>query len=307
MKRLIVMLTVVLTSLTVWAQTYTFDFATGQEGWIGGFADYPSGSETFYELDFKHQALPTPLDTNQMGLFITGNNHRDDLFMYIKKNITGLMPHTSYRITFNIEFASKYPTNAVGVGGAPGEGVTMKAGATLTEPNGMYALGDVRMNIDKSNQAQPGTDMDTIGHVGVANTTTAYALKSNNNISHTFSITTDATGEVWIIIGTDSGFEATTALYYNKIEVTFSATLGINDHALIDECMIYPNPSHGTMAISHTYALDRIEIYSLNDQLVQTVNKPKKIISLNLPSGIYFLKGYTMQNGINFSKKIVVK
>lgn len=35
---------------------------------------------------------------------------------------------------FSIEFASNVPTNAVGIGGAPGEGVTMKAGATLEEP-----------------------------------------------------------------------------------------------------------------------------------------------------------------------------
>jgi hypothetical protein len=35
-----------------------------------------------------------------------------------------------------------------------------------------------------------------------------------------FSVTSDASGRLWIVLGTDSGFEGTTALYYDRITVT---------------------------------------------------------------------------------------
>ena len=208
---------------------YLFEFQQDNQGWTHGFADYPFDAEIFYELDFQWLPLPNPLDTNQNSLFITGNNHSDDLFMFIKKHITGLSSNSFYDVTFDIQFASKYPTNAIGVGGAPGEGVTMKAGATLFEPDridGTEQLGYPGwiMNLDKGNQVTGGEDMYVIGHVGVTDTTTVYALKSNNNFTNPFTVMADTSGAVWVCIGTDSGFESTTALYYNRIEITFSPT-----------------------------------------------------------------------------------
>jgi hypothetical protein len=37
--------------------------------------------------------------------------------------------------------------------------------------------------------------------------------------THPSPVTASAAGELWLIIGTDSGFEATTALYYEGVEV----------------------------------------------------------------------------------------
>ena len=86
------------------------------------------------------------------------------------------------------------------------------------------------MNIDKGIQANPGADMDTVGHVGVDDTTTVYALNTNTNLTHPFTVTSDSNGELWVIVGTDSGFEATTALYYNQINIRLSReTLPIVD------------------------------------------------------------------------------
>jgi len=197
---------------------FNFDFSKGVDGWLHGFADYNSEIDiSTYELDFKLSSLPEPLDVNQKSLFITGINRSDDLFMYLKRKITGLDTNTTYSVVFAIEFASIYPTNAVGVGGAPGESVYMKAGAVLIEPNKVESDGNWRMNLDKANQSNSGVDMKVIGHVGVADNTVAYTLVSNTNLAEPFIITTDAKGEVWVIIGTDSGFESTTSLYYNKI------------------------------------------------------------------------------------------
>ena len=201
--------------------TVTYSFYSDAEGWIGDFTDYPAGEEESYELSSGWSQLPAPLETTKGAFRISGNNHSDDLFMYLTHKIDGLRTSTSYRVTFDLELASNAPTNAAGIGGAPGEGVTLKVGAvqdhpsTLLADNGFYAI-----NLDKGNQSGSGEDMIAIGHVGVSDTTTVYTLIQRNSLSEPVNVTTDEYGEFWIIVGTDSGFEGTTTLYYSKIKVT---------------------------------------------------------------------------------------
>jgi len=209
--------------ITVFSISYLFKDSDG--GWKGDFADYPEGDSINYELFFKHDTLPENLNANATikGLHLSGNNGSDDLFMFVKKKITGLRPNTTYALLFNVKVASNAPTGAVGVGGAPGESVYLKAGATLVEPVKELQTGMYRMNIDKGNQAEEGEDMINIGHVGVSATTTQFSvITRNNSSSNSFEITTDAAGEIWIIVGTDSGFEGTTTLYYTQIDVLFN-------------------------------------------------------------------------------------
>ncbi len=209
--------------ITVFSISYLFK--DSDEGWKGDFADYPEGDSINYELFFKHDTLPENLNANATikGLHISGNNGSDDLFMFIKKKISGLRPNTTYNLLFNVKFASDAPTEAVGVGGAPGESVYLKAGATLVEPMKELETGMYRMNIDKGNQAEDGPDMINIGNIGVSATTTEFTvITRNNNSSNSFVITTDALGEIWLIVGTDSGFEGTTTLYYTQIDVLFN-------------------------------------------------------------------------------------
>lgn len=204
----------------------SYFFNDSDEGWTGDFADYPVGDSIAYELVIKHDTIPTGTSANltTKGMLVSGKNSSDDLFMFIKKKISGLRPNATYEILFNVRVASNAPTGAVGVGGAPGESVYLKAGVTLVEPKKELETGMYRMNIDKGNQAEEGADMINIGHVGVGTTTTKYTvIIRNNNASSSFQITTDATGEIWLVVGSDSGFEGTTTLYYTQIDVLFNA------------------------------------------------------------------------------------
>lgn len=198
---------------------FYFDFAQGPTGWAGDFADYPVGEESFYELVFEHDTLPDPLDQNQMAIKQSGNNHSDDLFMFIKRKVSGLEPNTVYYINFTVEFASNVPDGMMGVGGSPGESVYLKSGATAAEPK-KEKDGDnyYRMNIDKNNQSQSGEDMVVIGDFSNDTDLDVYTLKTVTNESP-FGAETDDNGNLWLIIGTDSGFEATTTIYYNTIKV----------------------------------------------------------------------------------------
>ncbi|MGH2415392.1 MAG: PEP-CTERM sorting domain-containing protein, partial [Microcystaceae cyanobacterium] len=145
---------------------FSWDFSQGTLGWQGGFADYPQGEEDFYELDFGWQPLPANLGA-ESALFITGNNHSDDLFMYFRHVITGLTPQTTYRVTFNVELASNAPDGSSGIGGSPANSVYLKAGVTQVEPLAQPQSGSnfLELNVDKGNQSQGGKEAVVLGDI----------------------------------------------------------------------------------------------------------------------------------------------
>ena len=138
--------------------------------------------------------------------------------MFIRRQINGLKPNTNYRVSYEIEFASDVADGQVGVGGPPGEGVTIKAGAVITKPEKVNQSGFYQMNIDKNNQANSGSDMVIIGDFSNDTNQNEYTLK-NLVANDILTVSTNGSGELWLVIGTDSSFEATTTIYYNLIKV----------------------------------------------------------------------------------------
>lgn len=198
---------------------FNYSFSTGTEGWIGDFADLPPGEDDFYELEFEHTGLPGPLDEEDGALMLSGNNHSDDLFMYIKKELTDLNPGQKYLITFEVEFATNVAEGMFGIGGSPGEGVYIKVGATASEPEKeLDEDGFLRLKIDKNNQSQSGEDMVVIGNFANGTDINEYTLKTLSN-STPFRATASNDGALWLLVGTESGFEGTTTIFFNNIEV----------------------------------------------------------------------------------------
>ncbi len=199
---------------------FNYSFSSGTEGWIEDFADLPAGEDDFYELEFEHTKLPEPLDESDGAIMLSGNNHSDDLFMFIKKEITGLVPNQEYLITFEIEFATNVADGMFGIGGSPGESVYIKVGATAVEPvKGLDEEGFYRLNIDKNNQSQSGEDMVVIGNFANGTDENIYTLKTLSN-STPFKVTASNDGTLWLIVGTESGFEGATTIFYNTIDVS---------------------------------------------------------------------------------------
>ena len=100
----------------------------------------------------------------------------------------------------------------------------MKAGASLEEPSLLVDdLGWFRLNLDKGNQASGGRDALVLGNAAKISTVFSdlFALKSLATQDSLFEISTDDAGAVWLLVGTDSGFEGKTTLYYNRIVATF--------------------------------------------------------------------------------------
>lgn len=199
-----------------------FDLTTGNEGWTGGFADFPEGREEQLELTVERRALPEELPIDGSAFFISGRNTSDDLFMFLKRKIAGLEPDRRHALEFTVELASNAPSGCAGIGGPPGEAVTVKAGATRVEPEPIVVDGDVRMNVDKGNQSSGGEAAVVLGDVatGPGDCTNPEWRTKTLESPEPFVVTADENGEVWLLVGTDSGFEGTTGLFYLTIEVT---------------------------------------------------------------------------------------
>lgn len=201
----------------------SFAFEDGAEGWTAGFADLPVDFDpSLYELDSGHWPLPDGLEGR--GLYIQGHNRSDDLFMFYKRPIDGLEPDAEYAAVLTLDLATNVPAGLVGIGGSPGESVFVKAGASTDEPLAPEDdSGYFRMNIDKGNQSNGGESMVVVGHVAhPAVAGEEYRIKTLGNSASPVKVTADGEGRLWLIVGTDSGFEGLSAFYYSRIACTLA-------------------------------------------------------------------------------------
>jgi len=213
--------------LRILSDYYDFSTEADTEDWAVDFADYPTGEADSlnYALTYAYTNLPGNLSSKK-GIMISGNNHSDDLFMFMKKKITGLPPETVFSVIFQVELASNAPIGSVGAGGSPGESVFLKAGASTTEPKKINNGDLYELNLDKGNQSRDGDDLVKLGHIGVTSTTNDYQLivRTSENNPSPFYVRSNSEGEVWVIVGTDSGFEGTTTIYYTRLNFLFTYT-----------------------------------------------------------------------------------
>ena len=198
---------------------YSYNFISGTQGWDSLFSDYPKGEESFYELEFAYSHLPEPLDTTIKAIKISGNNHSDDLLSFITAKIPQLIPNAVYEVTFDITLASNVATNSAGIGGSPD--LALGVGGLGYEPaNTLDGNNWYRTNFISLLQSRESNNvMQMIGTIGVQDTTTAYTLINRNNTDNPIKLKTNELGELWLMIGTDSGFEGITTLYFKSIKI----------------------------------------------------------------------------------------
>lgn len=205
---------------------FNFDFSINNNGWQGDFTDYPVGEETFFELAWGWTSLPAPLTIFTppltQGLFLSGNNHSDDLFMFVKRQIRGLKPRTNYELFFEVTIENNIPPGQVGIGGSPGESVFFKVGASTIKPNKVDVEGFYLLNVDKGNQSTSGKNAIVVGNLAnplVNPLNPTFEPKQFANTTPLI-VRTDRQGRLWLFVGTDSGFEGSTLYYIAKISVT---------------------------------------------------------------------------------------
>jgi len=199
--------------------TACFDLTDACEEWQPGFADYPAGQEMFYELTAQCASDPTNLNR---GFFLSGANHSDDLFMFIKHPVCGLKPSGAYEVEAWVRILSKAPTGCIGVGGDPGAGVYVKFGASAIEPAPVLQPdGRLRMNVDIGQQSNSGSNAVVIGDIATGITdcfNEEYEAKELQTAA-SLAAQADENGTLWIFAGTDSGFEGRTSLFFTRVHV----------------------------------------------------------------------------------------
>lgn len=209
-----------------------FDFASNNSGFVPIFADYPNDKDAdqFYELDYGWKEIP--VEKAGKGLFISGNNHSDDLFMGYYKELDGFTPNDTYTVEVSFQLATDADGGMIGIGGSPGSSVYVKCGITPQKPAVTVGdLHDYRLNIDKGNQAMDGKDMAMVGTIEKHETLEPgkYEL---NDYNATLKMTANQEGKAYLIIGTDSGFEGTTSYYISNISLKWNT---YNDRLEQDE------------------------------------------------------------------------
>ncbi len=196
------------------------DFGTGAHGWVAGAAEYPVDREADMRLQSGLAPVPSPLAGTAFRT--SGVNLSDDLFLYLKKRIAGLEPGATYRLWFQLSFATA--DTGIGAGGI------VKAGGSTTEPDRIVVaepgLGSVPyylMNVDKGVAAQGGKGATVLGPTAKPHPD-ALGWEWQSLEGPSVAVTADADGSLWLFVGEDSTYESPTSIYYAAVAYDLQRT-----------------------------------------------------------------------------------
>lgn len=211
------------------------DFRNGPEGWEAGFSDYSPANDANGSMELQSGIRQLPPDIREQGsaFYVTGHNRSDDLFMFLKKKLTdedGIRPNQTYDVSYRVTVASNAGGDqCAGIGGHPGFSVYLKVGGAGVEPQVLLidkGTGPFYyLNLDKGNQSASGFAATVAGHVSTGSDHCYSGAPFQSLVReqrHRHVVTADSVGTVWLLVGTDSGFEGKTELYYQSIEAVLT-------------------------------------------------------------------------------------
>lgn len=208
----------------------SYDFREGSAlGFAADLSDYPQVQADGLQFLAEIREFPGETGINDTGYYIQSFNTPDDLFTFIKRRLgtaDGIAPGRAYRVAYDIYFASNAPSGCFGVGGAPGESVYLKAGASAIEPEVELQGDEYRLNVDKGDQANGGTAASVASDVAngvpcdvIPDLEQAPYVLLLRAHTHDTQVTSGADGTLWLLVGVESGYESLTGIYYQRIDV----------------------------------------------------------------------------------------
>lgn len=195
------------------------------------FKDYPA-EESRWMMDSGIFPLPSGLEG--YGFLLQGNNHSDDMDMYLVKKFE-VKPNTVYQIRTKVDKAVNDPGGVAGPGGSPG----LKLNSVVVDFDPTEFVANPKNPEENVKHARIGfvdvgfTNFDSSG------TTIACMKKSSFSPSGDICPATgpipykivegrygkvmekksNAKGELWLMVGSHSGHEAFNAIFYTRIVV----------------------------------------------------------------------------------------
>ena len=140
--------------------TVPVDFAAEAAEWVVGASDY--GDDTA-PTSVTAVLAPQPSPLHGQGLRLSGDNRSDDLFAFVARPLDGLLPGGAYQVRWQATVVAEVPAGCYGVGGSPGEGVTIKAGVAGQRPQRVRVGDEWRFNLDKGDQTRIGPQAAGLG------------------------------------------------------------------------------------------------------------------------------------------------
>jgi hypothetical protein len=207
-------------------ERFGFNFADGSRGWNGGISDFLRKDQDNLERKAEIRTLDSGLGTGT-GFYLSAKNLSDDVFHYIKRQVSGLKRRTDYRVRFEVTFGSNTPSGSLAIGGLPGDEVFLKVGGSTNQPMSFIdKRGRVRFNLDKGATNAGGRQMTLVSTTANGNAPgtsgpqgQAVYKSVTKTAYHDALIRSDRRGRLWLAVGFDSMFNGTTAIYIQSINV----------------------------------------------------------------------------------------
>lgn len=201
--------------------TSNFDFSASSQGWVGDFADYNVNDSLKSALTFEYTTvLPAQPALNQKSLKLAGHN-TGNLFLFIKTKVIDLKPNTEYTLVFEVQLFFEADARK------ETDSVFLKVGASSREPKKVIDGDFYRINVDKGISGTSGKDMVVIGKIADSPGVQNYSINENGlgySTNPSIRVTTNAKGELWLIIGADSSAKGKNTIYYTSASVVYSVS-----------------------------------------------------------------------------------
>jgi len=199
--------------------TESFRSLAMDTGWQFGTADY-SPQTAPEDVVTRVETLPAPFTGD--GLILSGTNRSDDLLLYAVRVVDGLPPGSQWQVALDPEILTDTPTGCIGVGGSPGESVWVVAGASGAPIVTKTVDGEIRLDLDRGNQAQGGSQGLPLGTIAGSSTDCSglSPIESKSFLAPSYIRTTaDGQGRIWVMVGMDSGFESGRRIWIRSVRL----------------------------------------------------------------------------------------
>ena len=207
------------------ALTFTYDFESRSTGVHRRLRRLSPRRRGILRADFGPPRPPAAAGAALRPVHLRNQPERRSVHVLQGTSRRPVARRTSYRVSVSVEVATDTPAGCVGVGGAPGESVWIKAGATAVEPLPVRDGSYLRMNIDIGSQSAGGAQAVVLGDIANSRgceQPRRWEIKSFQGRSTPVPISIPANGQTWLLFGADSGFEARTEIYFTRGAVTFT-------------------------------------------------------------------------------------
>jgi hypothetical protein len=204
-------------------------FAEDAEGWEAQFAEYEPGLEDSLQLSFTHDKIMATETIGEVTAVVqSGYATNSDLFMYIKRQISGFQPSTSYQVVYTLELLAQLNEDFNGDLSDINNGSFLKASVYTEEPDTLI-VDDIEnpgkktviTNFEKGEGRTTGPNMAFIGKLEYSDINETPQVLIGSSKQDDIIGTTDSEGKMWMMIGVDTNLPIYQSIYYSFIGIEF--------------------------------------------------------------------------------------